>query len=148
MKQWYPDICCTLIPDNYKNKYLFEGGKSLTINNLIINNYNITNDKNYPFIKSSSHYGADVVCNNCKMVNITSSIQQALIFTDCNLLISTSIISNLYVTGAIILADHWYQPDFAARKLEIIWTIFSYIESTDSLFILTSSHNDVKCVFI
>eukprot|EP01084_Bolivina_argentea_P157515 274480_1 len=58
---WYPPTCDNIT--GYNNSYMFDGGKSLTINNLVINNHNIL-----PFIHS-----VKIQCNDCIFMNIIAS---------------------------------------------------------------------------
>ena len=70
---WYPlFICHAQTTWNYQNEYIFDGGLSMTLNNIILNNYYITNISNYPIVRSSDHYNGTISINNGIFTNITS----------------------------------------------------------------------------
>ena len=89
---WYPLIYCDY-KNNYMhhtNKYLFDGGKSLIINNLNINNYIINNNTNYPILRSTNNYDASITINNGSFINISSSINSSLFLTRSSFYIKTT----------------------------------------------------------
>lgn len=79
MREWYPrNICDHQNKSNYRNTHLFHlrdiytiySNSSLTINNLIIDNYQISADTNYPILWGRN---CDIHINNALFSNITSS---------------------------------------------------------------------------
>eukprot|EP01083_Nonionella_stella_P008944 25907_1 len=69
LDDWYPrNICENDTNKNYKNEYMFDGGKSLKINNLVINNYGTKHF--YPFIRSTLDYNASITCIQCRFESI------------------------------------------------------------------------------
>ena len=143
LEAWYPPICHN--PANYQNIYLFEGGKSLIINNLIINDYVITNKLNYPFIKSSNHFNASITCNNCRFTNVTSAISAPLIVTAANFRFSDCLFADVTMSNLLLNGTHQWNIDYSDRIFEIVSTEFVNITSDKaSIFYLSESSNDVK----
>eukprot|EP01084_Bolivina_argentea_P221127 374601_1 len=105
MLDWYfPELCQP--NDHYENQYLFqlENMHGIIMNNLIVNNYDIRNKTNYPIIhgqifdisQTPELWDSHIICNNCTLTNISSSIRSALFNTTRMGLISQqSFFSNL-----------------------------------------------------
>ena len=115
--QWYPNICRNITTDDYLNEYVFDGGKSITLNNLIIND-NI----NYPFVRSMDNYDATISCNFCNISAINMSLSSnPLFFSYSNIKISNSYFSNIQLTtNAIFMAyGDAYSSDNSTRSSNI-----------------------------
>ena len=81
MDQWLPRNICEH-NQTYCNQFLFYGLSGLILNNLIINNYSITNNHNYPFIYlNPSKTGKILQLNDCIFKEITSSISSEPLIT-------------------------------------------------------------------
>ena len=144
MIEWYPNICISVKENLYQNEYLFDGGKSMIINNLIINDYNITNDgqSQYPIIRSIKYSNATIICNHCLFENIISSINNALIWTLSTIKLINAKFVNIKANN-LILADHNGNIDNAKRFIGIYDTKFKNITAANCIR-LTASSNDVK----
>lgn len=89
MNDWYPFQVCNKSENitKYRNKYLFDMGYAHGIfNNLIINDYTINNNTNYPIITSKGilqilGHTAQIILNNVSIHNVSSSISSALVDT-------------------------------------------------------------------
>ena len=144
---WYPLEICNYNNKtlNYRNEYLFDGGKSITINNLIIDNYFIAdnNKSNYPFIRSIDYYNASVTCNNCSLINISSNAQY-LFNTIGSIYLFNNLFMNVVTSQQIIYGQHdYFAADLAHRQITIEATSFSNITAY-SVIETAPSTNDVK----
>ena len=71
MNNWYPSNVCGLM--TYDNAHIFDAlYQNLTINNLIINDYIITQTNNYLLMRMGIGV-ISITCNNCIFRNISSS---------------------------------------------------------------------------
>ena len=137
---WYPIQICNNYT-TYKNEYIFDGGKSLTLNNMIINNYYNTN---YSFIRSIDYFDALILCKNCSFINISSSnIQKPLFNTIASIFFYDNIFINITSSVSIIYAQHKSTTDYATRHFTFENTLFSHITTT-SILNTTDSNNDLN----
>eukprot|EP01084_Bolivina_argentea_P258748 436350_1 len=79
-RDWYPTECDN--SNHYDNQYMFDGGKSLTMNNLVISDHNIL-----PFIHS-----AKIQCNDCLFMDIIVPKRTGLIYAENTMSIPSMII--------------------------------------------------------
>ena len=105
-RDWYPFEICDYANNNqyYRNEYMFDGGNSITINNLSISDYIITNDTNYPILRSIIYRKASITVNSGTFTNITSSTKAALFYSSWNIYTSNSSFTNLQVSNVIFHA--------------------------------------------
>ena len=79
-KEWYPINICD--HDNntfgFQNEYLFDGGSYVILSVLIITDYIITQQRNYPILRSDIYYNSSITVNNGSITNINSSINKHL----------------------------------------------------------------------
>eukprot|EP01083_Nonionella_stella_P066591 175475_1 len=115
LRTWYPLHLCQNHSRDYSNEYMFDGGAALTINNLIINDYVISDwNDSYSFIRDISHTNASVTCNHCVFKNITSSVvgpwpgKHQLIHSMAVVDLYDCLFSDIHTEGEIIFADHVY----------------------------------------
>eukprot|EP01084_Bolivina_argentea_P309866 536024_1 len=127
LRDWYPlEICSQpLVHTNYKNQYLFDGGNTIIINNLIIDDYSIDGKRSYPFIQSAEYINASVTCNNCSFINISSSNTNPLLVTNASIYIINNLFLNVVTVGEII-------SDRPMR--DIGWVYSRHLKIQDSIF--------------
>eukprot|EP01083_Nonionella_stella_P074841 203121_1 len=140
---WYPLHICQNHSLSYHNEYMFEGGRSLTINNLIINDYAITDaNDTYSIIRSVDYYNASILCNNCTFRNVTSTIYEfPLIHSISSIRLHNNRFSQIQSDGNNIFADHYANMDYATRHITIHQTLFQDI-SSESIVNVKRSSND------
>ena len=143
MNQWLPINICNGSYYLYHNDFLFDGGKSLIINNLIITNYS-----NYPFIRSIDYFDASITCNYCIFKNIYTQSSDSLIDSRSSIYLSNTEFINIQVSIAeSIIYSH---PDdyetSAERNLMLIDTVFRNIKSY-GIVVIGRSLSDVECCF-
>eukprot|EP01084_Bolivina_argentea_P271002 460959_1 len=137
MNQWLPrNICSHTIEKVYNNKYLFDGAVQLTINNLIINNYSITDENNYPFMHVITEIaGASMQCNNCVFKNIHATVSP-LIIASSNMQFYNTQFVNIDIYGAILYIYEWVEePD----QIIIDNALFENVKSDTSIIAISSS---------
>ena len=143
---WYPKEVCGVNNNtfNYQNEYLFDGAASLFIQNLIVNNYVITNenDRQYLFIRSTDYYAAYIQCHNCSFINISSSNSNPFFDTLSSIVFYNSQFINVSSSSDIIYAQH-LDLENAARTFAIWNTVFSYV-TANTILTTTQSTDDVK----
>eukprot|EP01084_Bolivina_argentea_P279301 477485_1 len=157
MNHWYPRKICEN-DRNYKNKYMFEGGKSLTINNLFINNYPLINDtyKSYNFAKCYSNT-VGISCINCIFNNIISINNYPLFYTFSEIHLIHNEFTNLTVSDDFIYA--YFRDDlyYGNRFFRIQNTSFVNIFINQSFLNIPKSNIDLtnipviaidKCQFL
>eukprot|EP01083_Nonionella_stella_P172431 591758_1 len=138
---WYPLDICQNHSLSYRNEYMFEGGMRLFINNLIINDYQITDaNDTYSIIRSIDYYDAAIVCDNCTFRNVTSSTiyELPLIHSRSSIRLYNNRFSEIQADGTIIFADDlvyhlvmtYYQP---IRNITLHQTLFQDINSKSIL---------------
>ena len=142
---WYPAEICNNDKNgmSYTNEYLFDGGKSLTINNLTINNYFLSDNHsgNYPFIRSIDYYDASITCNDCSFINISSK-DQPLFNSMASIYLYNNTFNHVTTSQDIIYAHH-DDLDAATREFKIERTTFSHI-TANSILEAGDSQNDVR----
>eukprot|EP00485_Elphidium_margaritaceum_P015027 CAMPEP_0202729254 /NCGR_PEP_ID=MMETSP1385-20130828/186035_1 /ASSEMBLY_ACC=CAM_ASM_000861 /TAXON_ID=933848 /ORGANISM="Elphidium margaritaceum" /LENGTH=1552 /DNA_ID=CAMNT_0049395511 /DNA_START=49 /DNA_END=4707 /DNA_ORIENTATION=- len=141
MSDWYPSVC----PDTntiYANEYLFEGGQSLSLRNLVVNDYTITDDSYYPIIKGSFEYfNTSVACHDCVFERIVSSVTNAekpLIYSR----VSLELRNNRWADIACSTSLLWSRVGFIStvdyrntiRVVAITNSVFTNIDVADYLF--------------
>ena len=142
---WYPLKICDYQNNSmyYKNEYLFDGGKSLIINNLNINNYTINNNTNYPIVRSIEYVGASIVINNGSFINISSTINNSLFWTRLDLHIKSTSFSNIQVSNSVFYGYHDLHPGSSTRSITFESDSF-YNLSAAIMYQASKSDNDVK----
>eukprot|EP01084_Bolivina_argentea_P281231 481144_1 len=146
--QWFPKTICDFVNDNktYLNKYMFDGGHYLTINNLIIQNYTLKNNLN-GFITSSNWFNATIKCDNCLFINIISLNAHPIFYSMSSIVLSRNILLNLHTIGDIIYCDHSANIDHAIRQFVIQTTSFVNV-SANSFLNVSWSYNDQHGTFL
>eukprot|EP01084_Bolivina_argentea_P002505 4628_1 len=134
--QWLPPNICDYQNNSFKNIYIFDGGKTLTMNNLVINNYS-----HYPFIRNINSPHAEILCNHCTFTNI-SSISYPLIHTRSNVFLSNTKFININAKQTLIYADH-EDYEFVDRIIVVINTIFNNIKSDGCIVNISRSFSDL-----
>ena len=146
-RDWYPSQLCNnnSSGSKYLNEYLFDGGRSLIINNLIIRNYvsASTNYRNYSFIRSIGYHDASITCNNCSFINI-SSIHKYFFNSMASIYLFNNLFSYIKTSQPIIYGQNKYNSSTRAfRQFTIENTNFSHINAS-SIFKAEPSFNDVS----
>ena len=144
-RDWYPFEICDYQNNSihYKNEYLFDGGKSLMINNLYINNYTIDNNTNYPILRSMEYFNASIIINNGLFTNISSSVNQSLFQTLASLYIKGTSFSNIQISNSVFYGYHDFIADHAIRTITFESSLF-YNLSAAIMYQSSKSLNDVK----
>ena len=146
LNDWYPMEICYNNSNKYKNEYLFDGAKSLIINNLIVNNFVISSTYNnyYTLIRSIDYFDASIQCRNCKFVNISGTVSKPLLGTMGSVHLFDCQFFNVSVSTNILYGQHVLDySDHAVRKFVLKNTSFSAIKAY-SILTTTPSRNDVK----
>ena len=143
-REWYPLEICDVENNtiNYKNTYLFDGGKSPSIDNLNIDNYDITNNRNYPIINCHDYDDAKITVNNSSFLNLFSSINSPIFYSKSSIHIENSTFINIYI-WYLILWKPLKLYDGAFRHFMFKDVLFDNI-SAETMFQSTPSYNDVK----
>eukprot|EP01084_Bolivina_argentea_P153048 266876_1 len=147
---WYPDVCNQYQNIQYENQYMFHGGKSLTLNNLIIQDYYLSNDtqyKTYPFIKNYGiDYNSSIICNNCNFVNIISSMNIALFDTMSSIQFINTQFINITASANIIYV--WHMPSYQdpIRRFFFEYTSFINIITSQNILDIELFATDVADV--
>eukprot|EP01083_Nonionella_stella_P098536 277138_1 len=141
LNDWYPRTVCESIMDkHYLNEYMFDGGKSLQINNLIINNYGTHHF--YPFIRSIAEHNASITCNKCTFESIVCIVNDSkpLIHTLSSVRFINSSFVNINVSSvssdavpSLIYGDHFYLSKDVKRSFVFVNTVFINISSVYSI---------------
>ena len=147
-RDWYPLKICDKENNTiqYNNEYLFDGAKSITINNININHYIINYNRNYPILRSNDWFNASITVNNATFVNITSFIENPLFYTKSSIHIINGFVININVSNIIFYASHSTQPDYATRVIIFEANVFQNV-SAQNMFDSTWSYDDVKIPF-
>ena len=142
---WYPLKICDYQNNlrYYRNEFLFDGGKSLTINNLNINNYIINKYTNYPILRSINNYNASITVNNGSFINISCQQMIPLFYTRSSLYIHRTTFKNIRVSDVVFYATHDDRLDSAIRSITFKNILFDNI-SAARIYASSRSHNDVK----
>ena len=143
---WYPSNICDYdgnVAHYPNNHYLFDGGKSITINNLNINDYIINNNTNYPIIRSNDYYNASVLIKNGSFINISSSSPNPLFLTKSSIYIKNSVFIDMEINKDLFYAYHGDQDLSATRSFVFDNVSFQNV-SAQMIFESTWSWNDVK----
>eukprot|EP01084_Bolivina_argentea_P139385 245215_1 len=139
--QWFPENICDFENEKkiFLNTYMFDGGKTLTINNLIVNNYKL---KSRFGLIASTYYNASIQCNNCVFDNITSyNNTNPLLYSKSSIQLLNNQFINVYSNGDIIYCTHSFDVDFAIRQFIIQTTSFINVYA-DSIVNMSYSPND------
>ena len=109
-RDWYPLQICDYPHnvENYKNEYLFDQvnnqptfateiyhEKSLNIHNLVIHDYIINVNRNYPIARNTPHMEEDLTFHYGSFINITKVIIDALFHTGSKSSFYNSLFSNI-----------------------------------------------------
>ena len=107
-RNWYPNNTCDYRNNSafYDNTYLFDGGKSLTVNDLNINDYEIDNNTNYPIIRSMDNYNASITIKDCIFTNITSSMTTSLVSSKSSIYMKNNSFINIKSFGSMFYGYH------------------------------------------
>ena len=144
-RDWYPYITCDYRSNTeyYKNTYLFDGGSSLILNYLNMNDYEIDNNTNYPIISTMRYYNASITINHGSFTNITSMIPAALFSSRSSIYVSNTSFINIMVSGIMFYGYHALISDYASRAFIFETTLFQNV-SAQMILQLTYSDSDVK----
>ena len=150
---WYPLSVCNIHNESvpkYRNEYLFDGGQSLTRNNLIINDYTISNSigaNSYSIIRSSIglyQLTVGITCNDCVLMNVTSLTSMPLIHTKSHMHLVNAQFHNIWTATNIIHSERDNEFDaFISRNLTLANTLFVNIKS-DCIMYIEKAEKDVK----
>ena len=150
LSDWYPKELCQ--NQTYVNQYMFDGAGSLTITNLIINDYTIRDDS-YALIRTSNeNYNATVKCIDCRFRNIetTSGVDRsALLYTYSNIILIGSEFVNISISHVYLICagyvDDADRSDETPRLISIEQTIYQNIAThVHSMLYIAHSDHDVK----
>lgn len=145
-EQWFPPICASLDHSDYDNEYMFDGAFSWTFNNLIIEDYNVSNG--YPSVRTSSTWGGqhDIECNDCIFRNITDDPSSGLPLFDTSgsFHFHESQFSALWIKNdAMVLAEWSDDGNALSRSFSVENCIFQDIHVSSSIFHFYGSYIDV-----
>ena len=142
-RDWYPLNICDYKNNTaeYKNEYLFQGGVSLTINNLYIFDYIIDNDTNYPILGSGAEFNASITINNGMFINIFSSISSSLFYSWSSIYVESTNFINIAISNIMFYGFHSSLGDTRSFLFEN--NHFNNI-SADRIFDALAHANDVK----
>ena len=142
---YYPEICNYTSNSLYytNTKYMFNGGKSIIINNLCINDYVIAENRNYPIVESMGFYDASIIINYGSFRNISSSITSPLFDSNSNIHIRNSSFIDIKIDNAMFYGYHGPIQDVATRSFVFETSFFQNV-SAQMIFEAISSINDVK----
>lgn len=150
-EHWFPPNCTSLNHSDYDNEYMFDGALSWTFNNLIIEDYNVSNG--YPLVRTSEFVqsgdrGPDIECNDCNLRNITESASSGNFLFDSSgsFHFYRSQFSEISIENdAMIIAAHPQQEGTApVRRFSVENCFFADIRASASIFHLYGSYMDVK----
>ncbi len=132
--QWIPAICYNQSNnETYLNEYIFDGAASLTLNNIIFCNQNLTT---YGLVRS-----VQIDCMNCKFMKITQSVGP-LFYTGSTIYLESNLFSDIQLITNFIYVDG---TDYGkTRELLINNSIFTNLLSSQSFFHMSYSLSDVK----
>eukprot|EP01083_Nonionella_stella_P046425 124337_1 len=141
---WYPYHLCN--KKRYKNDFLFAGGRYMSLSNLVIKNYAITNKNgSYPLIRSGLTPIAEVMCDTCTFQNITSSItEKPLIYTAGRIQFSNTQCIDIYAESRFIYAHHGDDLTMAPRSIVIKESSFDNVYAVKPFIYFWPSNNDVN----
>ena len=141
-EDWFPDICRG---GNYSNEYMFDGAQDWHIYNLIVENYTVSDADSYYLVRSDSQY-ADIELHDCHYIDIVNEGKDYAIFDTYGSLhfydseflgITTNLVPMIEATHSVV--DTGIQREFTMEDC-----VFTDIVSSDALFYLDYSWNDVK----
>eukprot|EP01084_Bolivina_argentea_P139386 245216_1 len=140
--QWFPENICDFENEKkiFLNTYMFDGGKTLTINNLIVDNYKL---KSRLGLIASTYYNASIQCNNCVFENIISyHYNNPLLYSMSSIQLLNNQFINVYSNGDIIYCTHnFVYADNAVRQFIIQTTSFIHVYA-GSIVNMSYSPND------
>eukprot|EP01084_Bolivina_argentea_P136517 240423_1 len=135
---WFPPNICF---GPYSNEYMFDGAKTLSLNNLVVNNARI----NIGVIRSK-YDNTTIACYNCTFINVSATTIHALFHTHSSVYFVDTIFNTITTLQNIVHADHILEKsqDNAERIITIQRSSFNNINAQQSLLNLERSGNDFE----
>ena len=149
LNDWYPMSICYNNSNKYKNEYLFDGGNSLIINDLMVNNFVISSRSNndYSLIRTFDSVNASIHCINCKFIHIFNYDTKPLLDIMGSVYLFHSEFFNVSVSANLICGqrdpDDRYIASDRLRNFVLENTSFSDIKAS-SILTIKGSKTDVK----